>query len=79
MSKHKFVCVTCKTQMTPKTKTPGTFLVELGLWFFFILPGLIYSLWRISARKKVCSQCENPHFVKLGSEAGTRMLRAGES
>ena len=43
------VCTVCGSVGFPKKVTPGSFLVELGLWIFFILPGVIYSVWRLSA------------------------------
>ena len=40
-------CTNCGTVAEPKKHTPGTFLTEAVLWLFLIIPGLIYSVWRI--------------------------------
>lgn len=32
-------------------------LVELVRWLTFILPGLIYSIWRYNSRRTVCANC----------------------
>lgn len=36
-----------------KTYTPGSIWIELALWIMFFPAGIIYSLWRVSARKQV--------------------------
>ena len=47
-------CVTCGTTGRPKRVTRGSLLIELVLWLCFIVPGLIYSLWRLSTRHTAC-------------------------
>ena len=65
-------CTHCGTQAKPKKKTPGSFLIELFLWCFFIVPGLIYSLWRVSNKKQVCPTCGAEHMVPLSSPVAQR-------
>lgn len=50
-----YVCLECHTPGRPKTVVGGSALVEIALWLFFIIPGLIYTLWRSSSssRKRV--------------------------
>lgn len=50
-------CSTCGHEGPTKLKTKGSLLIEIVLWICFIVPGLVYSLWRISTRHKVCTQC----------------------
>lgn len=57
-------CPNCLFEGEAKTETPGSFLVELLLWICFLIPGLIYSVWRLSARKKVCSRCRFDNIYK---------------
>jgi hypothetical protein len=42
------ICQDCGAQGTPKSHTRGSILIELVLWLLFIIPGLLYSLWRLS-------------------------------
>ena len=56
MAKQLF-CPSCGNIGAPKTLTPGSILIELVLWICFIVPGLIYSLWRITSKKPVCPHC----------------------
>ncbi len=68
------VCTQCGTAGRLKTETPGSFLVELALWLLFLIPGLIYSMWRLTARRKVCAACGNPTMVPASSPVGRKLL-----
>ena len=68
MSKN-VLCTQCRTEITPKMETPGHFAIELALWFVFLLPGFIYSIWRLIAKKKICPVCSSTTFVPLNSPA----------
>ena len=57
------LCTTCGTVRKPKTSTPGSFVIEVILWLCFLIPGLIYSIWRISSRKKLCAVCGSGALV----------------
>lgn len=51
------VCPACGTRGEPKQITRGSTGIELVLWLCFIIPGLIYSLWRLSTRHPGCPSC----------------------
>ena len=73
MPQSQMVCTRCGTIARPKRYTPGTFGMELLLFLFFIIPGLIYGIWRIAARKDVCAACLSDALVPIGSPAGRAM------
>ena len=52
-----FICESCGNNGWPKTLTPGSIWIELLLWCFLCFPGLIYSIWRLTARRKACPHC----------------------
>ena len=60
-------CSNCGTVGTPKARTKGSFIIEVFLWLCFILPGVIYSLWRLTSREKVCPACGSPNMIPLDS------------
>jgi len=60
-------CANCGTVAAPKSKTRGSFLVEVFLWLLFIVPGVIYSLWRLTTRAKVCPKCGAPNMLPMDS------------
>lgn len=62
----------CGTDAKPKSKTKGSIWIELFLWLMFIVPGVIYSLWRLSTREKVCPACGAPNMVPLDSPAAKK-------
>jgi hypothetical protein len=53
MASEKF-CPNCGTIGKPKKKTKGSFAIEVLLWLCFLIPGLIYSLWRMTSKVPVC-------------------------
>lgn len=75
MAPAPVACPVCQHVGPPRTITPGSFLIELVLWLFLILPGLVYSLWRHSARHQACAACGNRHTVPLGTPAGQAILQ----
>lgn len=64
---NEMYCPQCGTTAVPKSYTPGSILVELFLWLCFLIPGLIYSLWRMVARRKVCRACGNAGIIPTNS------------
>lgn len=70
-NKHGVVkhCMTCGADTQAKTVTKGSMGVELLLWLCFIIPGLIYSVWRVSSRFDACSSCGATSLVPFDSPA----------
>lgn len=50
-------CPNCGYKGKPKRHTSGYFAIELALWLFFLLPGFIYSIWRLTTQQYICPQC----------------------
>ncbi len=68
-----WVCTVCETADYPKRHTKGSFVIEVVLWLFLIVPGLIYSLWRLTTKGNVCKSCGSPNVVPFDSPAGRRI------
>ena len=68
------VCTRCGTVGWPKRHTPGTFAVELLLFLFFIIPGVIYGIWRLAARRDVCAACLSDAIVPVNSPIGQSIM-----
>ena len=73
MARAEIVCTNCGTQGKPKRETPGSFLIELILWLCMVVPGLIYTIWRISKRHDTCPVCKSSSIVPAGSPAAIRI------
>ena len=69
------ICTQCGFQGQAKLHTRGSILLEVVLWLAFILPGLIYSLWRLSSRQEVCPQCLNAGMIPTDSPRGKKLLQ----
>ena len=57
-------CPNCKFTGEGKIKVPGTFALELILYFFFIVPGIAYTIWRKANMKPICPQCSFEFVIK---------------
>ena len=68
------VCLDCGTHARAKIETRGHFALEIALWILFILPGLIYSIWRLTSRRYVCPACGGVRLVPPDSPAGAEMM-----
>jgi hypothetical protein len=51
------VCTACGAVGYPKKIIAGSPILEILLWLFFLLPGLIYTLWRHANQNLVCRTC----------------------
>jgi hypothetical protein len=69
------ICTQCGSVDGPKSKTKGSMLIELILWCCMLIPGLIYSIWRLTTRSSVCKSCESPQMVKTASPIGADLMR----
>jgi hypothetical protein len=70
------ICQHCGTPTWPKTFTRGSIVIELVLWLAMILPGLLYSLWRLTTKQKGCSHCRQiGSLVPINSPVGQRLLK----
>jgi len=69
-------CPACGSTKGARTHTRGSILVELFLWLCFLLPGFIYSIWRLSSRQQVCCECGNPGLIPSSSPRAQKELGA---
>lgn len=50
--------------------------MELGLWLLLLLPGLIYSIWRIAGRYPGCPVCNSKNIIPLGTPMAKMILNS---
>lgn len=70
-----YVCSQCGST-TAERHTKGHFIIEVILYLFFCLPGVIYSLWRVFSRRWVCSQCKSDKLLPQGSVIGQKTYQS---
>jgi hypothetical protein len=78
MGYNDSVCTRCGYVGQTKTVTPGSIFIELVLWCFLLVPGLVYSLWRMTSRRKVCASCGEGTTIPAGSPRGQAILQERE-
>jgi len=64
------VCRSCgRYASIPSKRMPGYVVLEVFLWFFYIIPGVIYSNWRRqdSNALKYCGECESQDLLPVFS------------
>lgn len=75
MAKEKVICGACGTVGLGKSHTKGSFLIEVVLWLLFCVPGVIYTLWRLTSKTTVCRKCESPDLIPVSSPLGKKLLK----
>jgi rRNA maturation endonuclease Nob1 len=73
MSSH--VCESCGTVAKPKRHMKGSIIVELFMWMMLILPGVIYSLWRLTTKSKICGTCGSQGIVPVNTPRGQKLIQ----
>lgn len=72
----KQVCKDCGTVGETKTVARGSMGVEIVLWLCFIVPGLIYSIWRLSSKHETCSACGSDRLLPADTPTGRQLAAA---
>jgi hypothetical protein len=62
MSFNEMYCTSCNNQTT-EPKIRGLGWIEVILWLCYIIPGLIYSIWRRSGEPSVCPVCNKETLI----------------
>ena len=68
------ICTHCGTANRGQRALSGSGWIELVLWLFWLLPGLIYSIWRRTGTK-TCHACGRRDLVGLQTPAGRKLVR----
>lgn len=72
------VCATCGMIIRPQKTMGGNCLIEGILWLL-IIPGAIYSVWRLASKASVCPSCGSKELVQVNSPVGQRIIRENMS
>lgn len=71
---QKLICSMCGHAGAPKTAMKGNIVLEAVLWLLFIVPGLIYSIWRSTSRHSTCRVCGSDKLIPIESPVGQKLL-----
>ena len=62
----RYYCTQCHTHSNT-AKMKGNGWIELVLYLFYILPGVVYSIWRRSGKPNGCPTCGHAALIPAGS------------
>lgn len=68
-------CTTCGHEGKTRTVTRGSIAIEIVLWLCLLVPGLIYSIWRLSSKTEACSSCGATTLVPATSPVAVKMRK----
>lgn len=66
-------CGDCGTEGPPRLDTRGSIFIEILLWLCFLVPGLIYSIWRLTTKRQVCASCGGERLLPPESPMAQKM------
>ena len=69
-----YICTTCGHTGKPVKLTKGSFAIELLLWLCLFIPGLIYSIWRLTSRYDACPKCKKTTLIPLNTPIAQKLL-----
>ncbi len=72
---RKYICMECGCQRDPIDAKRGLLAIEICMWLLYILPGVIYSIWRRVRKQQICSNCRNPSIELTSSSRVMKMMR----
>lgn len=70
----KLYCPACGQVSNGVRHVPGSIFIELLLWLCFLVPGLIYSIWRHTAATRACRTCRSTGLIPVDSPRARREL-----
>jgi len=68
------LCKQCGETGKPVVRARGSMGMELLCWALLIIPGIIYSVWRMTTKRKVCRHCGSEQIIPMTSPVAKQML-----
>lgn len=73
--KSEMICSACGSVGAPIARMRGSFWIEIVLWLCFLVPGLLYTIWRTTTKETVCAACGKSSLVPLDTPIGQKLQR----
>lgn len=73
---REMYCPNCGVVGYPTRITKGSFVVEVFLWLLFILPGVLYTVWRLTSQYDGCPSCRQAGMIPSDSPRARELRRA---
>ena len=72
---QQFICSNCGYIGKPKKVTKGSFAIEIILWLLMIVPGVVYTIWRLTTKHEACPICGAINMIPLNSPRGQELTK----
>src|SRR4051812_23073902 len=72
------LCTRCLEKVLPSLQEKGSAAIEIVLWLFLLIPGVIYSIWRRTDERRICPACGSSELVPFQSERAKSILGASK-
>jgi hypothetical protein len=72
----KWYCPTCGYVGGRASYTKGSLGMAVLLYLLMILPGVLYSVWRLTSKYEGCPKCQAPQMIPADSPKATAALLA---
>jgi hypothetical protein len=69
------LCKTCGAIEKPARVVPGSLILEIILWICFLLPGMLYTGYRISKKYWACLNCGSREIIPLDSPLAAQFIK----
>jgi hypothetical protein len=69
------ICKDCGTAHYGDRVLPGSGWIELVLWLAWLVPGILYSIWRRSNGRLTCAACGSRQVVLIATPVGAQLAR----
>jgi hypothetical protein len=73
--KENYVCSSCGFVGSPEIKYKGSIWIEIILWLFFLIPGIIYSIWRVGSKFLRCPMCNGITIIPVNTPVGQKLSK----
>lgn len=73
-SGKSWVCKACGYVGEAKSAVRGSLGIEIILWLCFIIPGLIYTVWRRGSEFNSCPTCGGNQMIPADSPIGKKII-----
>ena len=70
----KVICQNCGQAGVAEKTLKGHFLITLILLLCYVLPGIVYMIWRRTGLKNRCAKCHSENLVPEGSAVGRELI-----
>jgi hypothetical protein len=78
VNSKEMVCKDCGVTEEITKTAPGSLLIEIILWCCFLVPGLIYSIWRSSSRRYQCPKRSSLNVIPVDSPMAKQIAKTIE-